>query len=67
AGGFAPPDSLGSPPDTSEDVPFQGAAAGMAPQEVPLQDVPPRDMPQPPPPVPLDKPAVDDDRPRPGF
>ncbi|TDC17083.1 S1C family serine protease [Actinomadura bangladeshensis] len=67
AGGFAPPDSLGSPPDTSEDVPFQGAAAGMGPQEVPLQDVPPRDMPQPPPPVPLDKPAVDDDRPRPGF
>ncbi|CNE22912.1 serine protease PepD [Mycobacterium tuberculosis] len=67
AGGFAPPDSLGSPPDTSEDVPFQGAAAGMAPQEVPLRDVPPRDMPQPPPPVALDKPAADGDRPRPGF
>ncbi|MER7542317.1 trypsin-like peptidase domain-containing protein [Spirillospora sp. NPDC127506] len=66
AGGFAPPDSLGNPPDTSEDVLSRGAAPGMGPQEVPLQDVPPRDMPQPPPPVALDKPA-DDDRPRPGF
>ncbi|MFB4310539.1 trypsin-like peptidase domain-containing protein [Actinomadura sp. GTD37] len=70
AGGFAPPDSLGGPPDTSEDVFSRGAAgpaADMGPQEVPLQDVPPRDMPQPPPPVPLDKPGMDDDRPRPGF
>lgn len=67
AGGFAPPDSLGGPPDTSEDVLSQ-AAADM-PQEVPLQDVPPRDMPQPPPPVPLDKAPVEapDDRMRPGF
>ncbi|MFG1851034.1 S1C family serine protease [Actinomadura geliboluensis] len=67
AGGFAPPDSLGAPPDTSEDVLSNGGPAGMAPQEVPLQDVPPRDMPQPPPPVALDKPPVEDDRPRPGF
>ncbi|MFA1544942.1 S1C family serine protease [Actinomadura chokoriensis] len=67
AGGFAPPDSLGNPPDTSEDVLSGGAAGDMGPQEVPLQDVPPRDMPQPPPPVALDKPAADDDRPRPGF
>ncbi|MEU4828560.1 trypsin-like peptidase domain-containing protein [Actinomadura sp. NPDC023710] len=67
AGGFAPPDSLGGPPDTSEDV-LSRASADM-PQEVPLQDVPPRDMPQPPPPVPLDKPPVEmhDDRMRPGF
>ncbi|MES9609832.1 trypsin-like peptidase domain-containing protein [Actinomadura sp. NPDC048032] len=67
AGGFAPPDSLGGPPDTSEDV-LSGAAADM-PQEVPLQDAPPRDMPQPPPPVALDKPPVEapDDRMRPGF
>ncbi|MCP9953938.1 trypsin-like peptidase domain-containing protein [Actinomadura madurae] len=43
--------------------------ADMGPQEVPLQDASPRDMPQPPPPVHLDKPPVDmpDDRPRPGF
>ncbi|WP_024936185.1 S1C family serine protease [Actinomadura welshii] len=66
AGGFAPPDSLGGPPDTSEDV---LSRADMGPQEVPLQDASPRDMPQPPPPVHLDKPPVDmpDDRPRPGF
>ncbi|MEU8341223.1 putative serine protease PepD [Actinomadura meyerae] len=66
AGGFAPPDSLGAPADTNEDVLSRGGA-GMAPQEVPLQDVPPRDMPQPPPPVALDKAPVEDDRPRPGF
>ncbi|NKZ09324.1 hypothetical protein HGB48_37170, partial [Actinomadura latina] len=66
AGGFAPPDSLGGLPDTSEDV-FSRGAADMGPQEVPLQDVRPHDMPQPPPPVPLDKPGADDDRPRPGF
>jgi S1-C subfamily serine protease len=68
AGGFAPPDTLGGPPDTSEDV-LSHAAVDMGPQEVPLQDVPPRDMPQPPPPVPLDKPPVDmsGDRGRPGF
>ncbi|TDD59143.1 hypothetical protein E1293_46600, partial [Actinomadura darangshiensis] len=64
AGGFAPPDSLGGPPDTNEDVLY---SAGMAPQEVPLQDAPPRDMPQPPP-VALDKrPDMHDDRGRPGF
>ncbi|WP_433467516.1 trypsin-like peptidase domain-containing protein [Spirillospora sp. CA-128828] len=66
AGGFAPPDSLGGPPDTSEDV---LSGADMGPQEVPLQEVASHDMPQPPPPVQLDKPPVDtpDDRQRPGF
>ncbi|XRQ11983.1 S1C family serine protease [Actinomadura welshii] len=67
AGGFAPPDSPFGAPDTSEDVlPGASPAAGMAPREVPLQDAPPNDMPQPPP-VPLDKPIADEDRPRPGF
>ncbi|TDD38023.1 PDZ domain-containing protein [Actinomadura sp. KC06] len=68
AGGFAPPDSLGDPPDTSEDVLSRGGPSDMGPQEVPLQDAPPRDMPQPPP-VPLDKPIADtpDDHGRPGF
>ncbi|TDC46498.1 PDZ domain-containing protein [Actinomadura sp. KC345] len=71
AGGFAPPDSpLAEPPDTSEDViQRSGVAADLGPQEVPLQDVSPSDMPQPPPPVPLDKPITDspEDRRRPGF
>ncbi|WP_433230284.1 S1C family serine protease [Actinomadura formosensis] len=67
AGGFAPPDGpLGNPPDTSEDVLSHAAPSDMGPQEVPLQDAPPRDMPPPPPPVQLDKPVADD-RPRPGF
>ncbi|TDC58705.1 hypothetical protein E1200_32955, partial [Actinomadura sp. GC306] len=67
AGGFAPPDSSYGPPDTSEDVlSRQGPAAGMGPQEVPLQDGTPSDMPQPPPPVQLGKPPADEDRPRPG-
>ncbi|NVI86087.1 hypothetical protein HUX53_02030, partial [Actinomadura sp. BRA 177] len=64
AGGFAPPDSLGGPPDTSEDV-FSCGAADMGPQEVPLQDVPPRDMPQPPPPLPPAQPPTGHARPRP--
>ncbi|WP_433477406.1 trypsin-like peptidase domain-containing protein [Spirillospora sp. CA-142024] len=66
AGGFAPPDSLGGPPDTSEDV---LSGTDMGPQELPLQEVASHDMPQPPPPVQLDKPPVDtpDDRHRPGF
>lgn len=67
AGGFAPPDGpLGNPPDTSEDVLSHAAPSDMGPQEVPLQDAPPRDMPPPPPPVQLDKPGAGD-RPRPGF
>ncbi|RFS84871.1 PDZ domain-containing protein [Actinomadura spongiicola] len=68
AGGFAPPDSFGDPPDTSEDVLRRDVAADMGPREVPLQDASPRDMPQPPP-VPLDKPIADapGDRHRPGF
>ncbi|TDB90482.1 PDZ domain-containing protein [Actinomadura sp. KC216] len=66
AGGFAPPDSLGEPPDTSEDVLSRGSPSDMGPQEVPLQDAPPRDMPQPPP-VPLDKPIADAPDGRPGF
>ncbi|WP_131742907.1 hypothetical protein [Actinomadura roseirufa] len=65
AGGFAPPDGRpGAPSDAWDDV-----RAGM-PQEVPLQDAPPRDMPQPPPPVPLDKPLLETPEgrpPRPGF
>lgn len=68
AGGFAPPDSpFGGPPDTSEDVLSEGS--DMAPREVPLQDASPSDMPQPPPPVQLDKPITEgpEDRPRPGF
>ncbi|WP_051712883.1 S1C family serine protease [Spirillospora albida] len=48
-----------------------GFAPPDGPREVPLQDVSPRDMPQPPPPVALDKPlradGPDDGRPRPGF
>ncbi|GAA0564138.1 trypsin-like peptidase domain-containing protein [Actinomadura livida] len=68
AGGFAPPDSSFGPPDTSEDVLSRpGPAADMGPQEVPLQDASPSDMPQPPPPVQLGKPVADEDRPRPGF
>ena len=71
AGGFAPPDSpLAEPPDTSEDVISRsGVAADPGAQEVPLQDVSPSDMPQPPPPVPLDKPMTEspEDRMRPGF
>ncbi|GAA2168628.1 S1C family serine protease [Actinomadura napierensis] len=58
AGGFAPPDA------PRDDMP----GGAMAPQEVPLQDAPPRDMPQPPP-VPMDKPmdGPQDQRGRPGF
>ncbi|MFB4299289.1 S1C family serine protease [Actinomadura sp. NTSP31] len=58
AGGFAPPDAQ------RDDVP----GGAMAPREVPLQDAPPRDMPQPPP-VPMDKPmdGPQDQRGRPGF
>ncbi|MFG2090638.1 MULTISPECIES: S1C family serine protease [unclassified Spirillospora] len=70
AGGFAPPDSsFGGPPDTSEDVLSRSPQADMGPQEVPLQDASPNDMPQPPPPVPLDKPLAEgpEDRRRPGF
>ncbi|MFC4050517.1 trypsin-like peptidase domain-containing protein [Actinomadura syzygii] len=85
AGGFAPPDPGPSgPPDTSEDVLSNGSTAStgsrgpqgspgspsdLGPQEVPVQDAPPHDMPQPPPPVPLDKPVADapGERGRPGF
>ncbi|TDC87233.1 trypsin-like peptidase domain-containing protein [Actinomadura sp. 7K507] len=71
AGGFAPPDSpFAGPPDTSEDVISRSApAADLGPREVPLQDASPNDMPQPPPPVQLDKPITEgpDDRMRPGF
>ncbi|GAA4240911.1 hypothetical protein GCM10022254_67600 [Actinomadura meridiana] len=66
AGGFAPPDTLGDPPDTSEDVLPRDVQADMGPREVPVQDAPPHDMPQPPP-VPLDKPIAEPDRGRPGF